>query len=179
MHNNLIFVIPTKVCLYESVVKLLNGAGLDYNWPYRLDIAHVTLVFLPTSDIAKYVGEGNVDLGITGQDIIAESKTTKLEFGRCELAVQAPIDSVIKSIRMLWSTLAIVEIKYVCGSVNDCVETRSFFAVSAMVHRGDVGDIMDDHYELGATNIVVFDLENCTHSQCALILLITTVSRHI
>ncbi|OQR80640.1 ATP phosphoribosyltransferase [Achlya hypogyna] len=170
MHNNLLFVISTKVRLYEGVVKLLNGAGLDYNWPNRLDIAHVTLVFLPTSDIAKYV-----DPGITGQDIIAESKTTvnekiimNLEFGRCELAVQAPIDS-----------LAIVEIKYVCGSVDDCVETRSFFAVSAMVHRGDVGDIMDDHYELGATNIVVFDLENCTHSQGALILLITTVSRHI
>jgi len=33
------------------------------------------MVFLPASDIAAYVGEGNVDLGITGQDIIAESET--------------------------------------------------------------------------------------------------------
>ena len=37
----------------------------------RLDIAHctdvpVSLVFLPAADIAAYVGEGNVDLGITG-----------------------------------------------------------------------------------------------------------------
>jgi ATP phosphoribosyltransferase len=27
----------------------------------------ITLVFLPAADIAAYVGEGNVDMGITGQ----------------------------------------------------------------------------------------------------------------
>jgi len=31
----------------------------------------VSLVFLPAHDIAKYVSEGNVDMGITGQDVIA------------------------------------------------------------------------------------------------------------
>jgi hypothetical protein len=34
----------------------------------------ITLVFLPAADIAAYVGEGNVDMGITGQDIIAETR---------------------------------------------------------------------------------------------------------
>ncbi|OQR82472.1 ATP phosphoribosyltransferase [Achlya hypogyna] len=282
--DNLLFAIPKKGRLYESVVKLLNGAGLDYNRPNRLDIAHcsslpVTLVFLPASDIAKYVGEGNVDLGITGQDIIAESKTTvnelmNLEFGRCKLAVQAPIDSAITHPSQLagkrivtsfpditanyfkqFETDKLTQIKYVGGSVEaacglgladgivDLVETgttmkaagleiistimttqavlisnpktrhsklvkkihqrfvgfvlaqqykmitynicteklqqaikitpgrkaptinplfnEAFFAVSAMVHRGDVGDIMDDLHELGATDIIVFDLENC------------------
>ena len=33
----------------------------------------VTLVFLPAADIAKYVGAGNVDMGITGEDIVAET----------------------------------------------------------------------------------------------------------
>ena len=29
---------------------------------------------LPAADIPKYVAEGNVDLGITGQDMVAEVK---------------------------------------------------------------------------------------------------------
>lgn len=53
-------------------------------------------VFLPASDIAKYVAEGDVDMGITGEDIIAESQVDvvtlqSLGFGKCELAVQAPV----------------------------------------------------------------------------------------
>ena len=80
--------------------KLLAGIGLHFTRKNRLDYAHcndmpVTIVFLPASDIAKYVSDGNVDLGITGQDIIAESKADvdeiqQLGFGKCKLAVEAP-----------------------------------------------------------------------------------------
>lgn len=31
-------------------------------------------VFLPASDIPSYVAEGNVDVGITGSDVVAESE---------------------------------------------------------------------------------------------------------
>ena len=71
-----------------------------YTREARLDIAHcndlpVSLVFLPAADIATYVGEGDVDLGITGEDIVAESEVDvaelmKLGFGKCRLSVQAP-----------------------------------------------------------------------------------------
>ena len=37
------------------------------------DTLPLTLVFLPAADIASYVGEGNVDLGITGLDVVEES----------------------------------------------------------------------------------------------------------
>ena len=80
---------------------MLDGAGLDYVRPARVDIAQCTnlpisLVFLPAADIALYVGEGHVDMGITGQDIIAESEVDVnvlqlLGFGKCKLAVQAPV----------------------------------------------------------------------------------------
>lgn len=77
--QNALFAIPKKGRLYERVVKLLLGAGLDHQRPNRLDVAHctnlpVTLVFLPASDIATYVGEGNVDVGITGIDVVQESE---------------------------------------------------------------------------------------------------------
>ena len=70
---------PKKGRLYDQVMKLLLGAGLDHHRPNRLDVAHcknlpLTIVFLPASDIASYVGEGNVDAGITGIDVVEESE---------------------------------------------------------------------------------------------------------
>ena len=60
-------------------------------------------MFLPASDIPVFVGQGRVDLGITGRDQVAEHETEKpptettgvleildLDFGRCKLQVQAP-----------------------------------------------------------------------------------------
>jgi len=99
--DHLLFAVPKKGRLFEKVEKMLAGCGLDYNRPSRVDIAHckslpVTIVFLPAADIAAYVGEGNVDLGITGEDIVAESGMDvdvimKLGFGKCKLALQAPV----------------------------------------------------------------------------------------
>jgi hypothetical protein len=76
--SNTLFAIPKKGRLYEKCMKLLEGAGLDHNRPQRLDVAHcinlpVTLVFLPAADIASYVGQGNVDMGITGIDVVQEA----------------------------------------------------------------------------------------------------------
>lgn len=50
---------------------MLDVAGFKFERMSRLDIAAcnnlpVTFVFLPAADIAKYVGQGNVDVGITG-----------------------------------------------------------------------------------------------------------------
>lgn len=99
--KNLLFAVPKKGRLHESIVRMLKGSGFDYSRPERLDIAHckdlpISFVFLPASDIATYVGEGNVDLGITGEDIVAESEVhvevlLKLGFGKCRLCVQAPV----------------------------------------------------------------------------------------
>lgn len=100
--DRLLFGVPKKGRLYEKVCQLLKGAGIAYNRPNRLDIADcttlpLTLVFLPAHDIAQYVADGNVHLGITGQDIIRETGASKLKtvlplgFGKCRLCVQAPI----------------------------------------------------------------------------------------
>lgn len=102
--KRLLIGVPKKGRLAERVLGLLNGAGLDHYRAPRLDIAEctrlpVTIVFLPASDIATFVGEGSVDMGITGEDIIAESDVeVKLEmnlgFGKCRLCVQAPVGTV-------------------------------------------------------------------------------------
>ena len=101
--GELLFGVPKKGRLHEKIVGMLKGAGLEYKREARLDIAHcrdlpVSLVFLPAADIATYVGEGDVDMGITGEDIIAESEVDVIELmrlgmGKCRLSVQAPAGS--------------------------------------------------------------------------------------
>jgi len=109
--ENCKFAIPKKGRLYEKVVDLLKGSGIEFRREPRLDVAlcvdlPLTLVFLPASDIAKYVGDGNVDIGITGRDIIEESNVVvdevmNLGFGKCKLCVQAPVASNITDVSVL------------------------------------------------------------------------------
>jgi len=109
--GNCRFAIPKKGRLNDKVLEMLRGAGIEFNREPRLDIAlcknlPITLVFLPAADIPKYVGEGNVDLGITGMDVIEESmvevkKVMDLGFGKCKLCVQAPVANNIEDVEML------------------------------------------------------------------------------
>ncbi|KAI9193566.1 uncharacterized protein BJ171DRAFT_251245 [Polychytrium aggregatum] len=101
--DRLLFAIPKKGRLHEQVLKLLEGSDIQFVRKNRLDVALSTnqplaLVFLPAHDIAKFVGEGNVDLGITGQDMVAESgayveELLSLGFGSCSLSFQAPLSA--------------------------------------------------------------------------------------
>jgi ATP phosphoribosyltransferase len=109
--GNCRFAIPKKGRLYEKVTEMLSGAGVQFRREPRLDVAlcidlPITLVFLPASDIAKYVGEGNVDIGITGIDVVEESNVAvdhvmNLGFGKCKLCVQAPVSSKIENVENL------------------------------------------------------------------------------
>eukprot|EP01060_Flectonema_neradi_P040081 TRINITY_DN901_c0_g3_i1.p1 TRINITY_DN901_c0_g3~~TRINITY_DN901_c0_g3_i1.p1 ORF type:complete len:326 (+),score=73.53 TRINITY_DN901_c0_g3_i1:55-1032(+) len=101
LSDRLIFAIPKKGRLYDVCVQLLKDIGLKYRRKPRLDIAlctnmPVALVFLPAADIPKYVAQSHVDLGITGEDMIAEQQVNvnvevKLGFGKCRLCLQGPV----------------------------------------------------------------------------------------
>ncbi|CAM9851954.1 unnamed protein product [Discosporangium mesarthrocarpum] len=112
--ENAVFAVPKKGRLYDRCMKLLDGAGMDHRRPERVDIAQctnlpVTLVFLPAHDIATYVGEGNVDMGITGLDVLQETSVSEdeievameLGFGKCKLCVLAPVSAGIKDVGTL------------------------------------------------------------------------------
>eukprot|EP00529_Nitzschia_sp_RCC80_P030300 CAMPEP_0113493568 /NCGR_PEP_ID=MMETSP0014_2-20120614/28658_1 /TAXON_ID=2857 /ORGANISM="Nitzschia sp." /LENGTH=295 /DNA_ID=CAMNT_0000387433 /DNA_START=111 /DNA_END=998 /DNA_ORIENTATION=+ /assembly_acc=CAM_ASM_000159 len=126
--ENLKFAIPKKGRLYEKVVELLKGSGIEFRRKDRLDVAlcvglPITLVFLPAADIAKFVGDGNVDIGITGYDVVQESQVdvetvTQLGFGKCKLAVQAPVVDNVTDVEMLAG-------KRIATSFPDV--TKSFF----------------------------------------------------
>jgi ATP phosphoribosyltransferase len=107
----MLFAVPKKGRLYEAVIQLLHGADIQFIKKQRLDIANVSnfpmaIVFLPAADIPKFVAEGNVDIGITGQDMISEAcadveSLLELEFGKCNLCVQVPIDGGITDVKQL------------------------------------------------------------------------------
>ncbi len=109
--GNCKFAIPKKGRLHDKCVEMLKGAGIEFRREPRLDIAlcvglPITLVFLPAADIAKFVGKGDVDIGITGFDVVKESevdvlKVIDLGFGKCKLCVQAPIVDKIESVQSL------------------------------------------------------------------------------
>jgi len=63
--------------LNQATLNLLEGADVQFRRENRLDIALVknlpiALIFLPAADIPTFVGEGQVDLGITGLDQVQE-----------------------------------------------------------------------------------------------------------
>ncbi|CAE7147836.1 unnamed protein product [Rhizoctonia solani] len=113
IQGRLLFAIPKKGRLYEKSIQLLQGADIQYTRSHRLDVAlvrnlNIALVFLPAADIPRFVGQGDVDLGITGQDVILEAEmeslTTqvlKLGFGKCKLQVQVPERGEVQTVQSL------------------------------------------------------------------------------
>ncbi|CAO1628235.1 unnamed protein product [Parajaminaea phylloscopi] len=112
LEGRMLFAIPKKGRLYDKCLELLAGADIQFRRQNRLDVALVVnhpmaLVFLPAADIPRFVGEGNVDLGITGQDMVEEAgsdiaslvaEELALGFGKCALQVQVPEhDASLKS----------------------------------------------------------------------------------
>ncbi|KAI7895912.1 uncharacterized protein EV154DRAFT_412426 [Mucor mucedo] len=109
----LLFAVPKKGRLYEQCISLLAGADIHFNRRSRQDIAlstnlPIALIFLPAADIPKYVAEGNVDLGISGQDMIVENEVQdkvteimELGFGKCRLCVQVPVKGPYQTVEQL------------------------------------------------------------------------------
>lgn len=109
----------TEGRLQQATLDLLSGSDIQFRRETRLDIAlvknhDIALVFLPAADIPTFVGEGRVDLGITGRDQVVEheaiSPATKgtgveevldLGFGRCRLQVQVPEKGKIREAKEL------------------------------------------------------------------------------
>ncbi|KAL0571391.1 ATP phosphoribosyltransferase (ATP-PRTase) (ATP-PRT) [Marasmius crinis-equi] len=113
LDGRLLFAIPKKGRLHEKCLQILAGADIQFRRHARLDVCvslnlPIALIFLPASDIPSFVGKGNVDLGITGHDVILEAKMNehvteelKLGFGKCALQVQVPEAGPVQNVEDL------------------------------------------------------------------------------
>lgn len=100
--------VPNKGILSESAISMLKEAG----YATRRDSAELHLVdeanqveffYLRPRDIATYVGSGSLDAGLTGLDLLRDSRSKAQEiadlgFGGSTFRFAAPIDSDLSSV---------------------------------------------------------------------------------
>ncbi|KAJ6624426.1 ATP phosphoribosyltransferase [Mycena sp. CBHHK59/15] len=136
LKGRLLFAIPKKGRLHEKCLSILAGADIQFRRHHRLDVCLVlnhpiALVFLPASDIPSFVGKGNVDLGITGHDVILEAKmqdhvteVLRLGFGQCALQVQVPESGSIKTVDELAGKRVVTSFEVLSGHYFDEIDAR-------------------------------------------------------
>ena len=100
--------IPNKGRLVEPTVELLHDAGLVFEEHERSLVARVRnfdldILFVRTNDVIEFVGDGVADLGITGEDLLAETgaelpRLRALGYGQCRLAAAVPADSALRTL---------------------------------------------------------------------------------
>lgn len=100
--------VPNKGRLAEPAIELLRNAGLDFELSERrlsatVRNADIELLFVRTEDVAEYVADGLVELGLTGADLVAEHggelrTILPLGFGACSLVLAVPRDREAASV---------------------------------------------------------------------------------
>jgi ATP phosphoribosyltransferase len=103
--------LPNKGRLADPSVALLHDAGIDVELSERRLSAiarnvEIELLFVRTADVAEYVRDGLVDLGLTGQDLVAEradglEPILELGFGACSLVLAVPVGGEIETVEGL------------------------------------------------------------------------------
>ncbi|MDR0416908.1 MAG: ATP phosphoribosyltransferase [Propionibacteriaceae bacterium] len=94
--------VPNKGALSEGAAAMLADAGYRQRWDNKelvlVDEANgVEFYYLRPRDIAVYVGEGTLDLGLTGRDMLLDAGAPAVEvlalgFGRSRFRFAAPAD---------------------------------------------------------------------------------------
>lgn len=173
--------VPKKGRLHDRCMKMLEGIGLDHHRPERVDVAEcndfpLTLVFLPAADIAKFVGMGNVDVGITGIDVIEEDGIeveTKLElgFGKCKLCVLAPVEAKITDVSTLAGGSIVTSFPSLAGKFFSQLDTQKNVRTQIRYVSGSV----EAACNLGLADAVVDLVETGTTMRAAGLEIVATI----
>ena len=104
------FALPSKGRLKDKTLDTLKAAGYeivlaDNDRNYRAAVANdknIDILFLSASEIARELGYGNVDLGVTGQDLIHET----LAHSETKVKVEVPLGfgfaDVVVAVPAVW-----------------------------------------------------------------------------
>ncbi|KAK0192091.1 ATP phosphoribosyltransferase [Armillaria mellea] len=165
--GRLLFAIPKKGRLHDKCVSILAGADIQFRRNDRLDVCLVknhpiALVFLPAADIPSFVGQGNVDLGITGHDVILEAKmqehiteVLRLGFGKCKLQVQVPETGPIKSVQDLAGKRVVTSFEVLAGEYFGKLDAELGLGGEKQTHIEYVGGSVEAACALGLADGIV------------------------
>jgi len=108
------------------------------------------------------VGKGNVDLGITGHDVILESKmdtliteVMKLKFGKCALQVQVPESSQVKSVEQLAGKRIVTSFEVLAGQYFNNLDEKLQLTGDAKTKIEYVGGSVEAACALGLADGIV------------------------
>jgi ATP phosphoribosyltransferase len=158
--------VPNKGSLSQAATDILREAG----YKQRVDAKRLTLTdaengveffYLRPRDIALYVGEGTLDVGITGRDLLLDSgakaeEVLPLGFGRSRFRFAAPAGTVssvreLAGKRVATSYAGVVRRHLEQHGVEASV-IRLDGAVETSVQLG-VADVIADVVETGSTRL--------------------------
>jgi ATP phosphoribosyltransferase len=162
--SHLRIAVPNKGSLSQAAVEMLRECG----YRQRSDSKELRLVdpdndveffYLRPRDIALYVGEGTLDVGITGRDLLMDSgakaeEVRGLEFGRSTFRFAGPAGtysdlSQLAGTRIATSYPGIVR-SFLEDRGIDATVTRLDGAVETSIQLG-VADVIADVVETGGT----------------------------
>ena len=156
--------VPNKGALSQAATDMLREAG----YKQRTDTKRLTLTdgdngveffYLRPRDIAVYVGEGTLDVGITGRDLLLDSgakasEVLTLGFGRSRFHFAAPPGTASGvadlSGKRIATSYAGVVARHLEQHGVDATVTRLDGAVESSVQLG-VADVIADVVETGST----------------------------
>ncbi len=151
--------VPNKGRLHDRTIELLMKADIDLgeDWGRKLYVTaenqDIEVLFVRAQDIPGFIDTGSVDLGITGQDQIAESgcdleELLELEFGHCRLSIAVPEASNIRSVDDIESGT--------CVATSFPNITKRFFdSKKKKVEIIDVGGAAEIMPYIGVSDIIV------------------------
>jgi ATP phosphoribosyltransferase len=156
--------VPNKGSLAQAAADMLRESG----YRQRQDSKELTLVdvenaaeffYLRPRDIALYVGEGTLDVGITGRDLLLDSgakaeEVMALGFGRSTFRFAGPTGryadlAQLQGARIATSYVGLVQ-QYLAERGIDATVNRLDGAVESSVQLG-VADVIADVVETGST----------------------------
>ena len=156
--------VPNKGVLAEAAATMLSEAGYRQRRGSRdlvaLDAENdVEFFYLRPRDIAIYVGEGTLDVGITGRDLLLDSgahaeESLGLGFGASTFRFAAPVGTMTTTADLVGKRIAtsytVVVEKYLADRGIDASVVRLDGAVESSVRLG-VADAIADVVETGST----------------------------
>jgi len=160
--------IPNKGRTNPEVLALLDKIGLlvPQNGEARklysnTNNPNIQIIYARAADIPLYVQSGAADIGISGEDMIAESDADvkvllKLNFGDCRVALAAPTNSNIKSIEdckdgvRVATKLSTIATKYFDKSKIKCKIVKVAGATELAPYL-DLADVIVDQISTGTT----------------------------
>jgi ATP phosphoribosyltransferase len=156
--------VPNKGALAQAAGEILRESGyrqrLDSKELRLLDADNgVEFFYLRPRDIALYVGEGTLDVGITGRDLLLDSgakaeEVMALGFGRSTFRFAGPTGEYadvaqLRGMRIATSYVGLVQ-QYLAEHDVDATVNRLDGAVESSVQLG-VADVIADVVETGST----------------------------